>query len=150
MHSLILEDIGDGVDLAVWLSHAASSDYSFATFLGNFIGSLHKDSFEQEELRIRFNNSSIQQTRKQVQYEAIGSLCEEAHLKDARLLGDQASRLGSRLLSPGVCIVMGDLWPPSIRVTPNGIRIIDWEFVHFGNPAQGHCPPGRSSMDAST
>jgi 5-methylthioribose kinase len=31
---------------------------------------------------------------------------------------------------------MGDLWPPSIRVVPDGIRLIDWEFAHFGNPAQ--------------
>ena len=136
MHSLILEDIGDGVDLAVWLSHAASSDYSFAAFLGKFIGSLHKTSFNNEDLKNSFNNVSIQQTRKQVQYDVIGSLCEEANLKDAKLLGEQARSLGSRLLEPGMCIVMGDLWPPSIRVTPNGIRIIDWEFVHFGNPAQ--------------
>ena len=136
LHTLVLEDIGDGVDLAVWLSHAASTDFSFASFLGKFIGTLHKDSYQNPVIKELFNNAPIQQTRKQVQYDAIGALCAEANLPDADRLGDQAMQLGIRLLEPGVCVVMGDLWPPSIRVTPNGIRIIDWEFVHFGNPAQ--------------
>ena len=139
-HTLILEDIGDDVDLAVWLSHTESKDFSFATLIGKFIGLLHKESFENEDLKASFNNTPIQDTRKQVQYDAIGALCAEANLPDSEFLGNQAKELGRRLLEPGVCMIMGDLWPPSIRVTPQGIRIIDWEFVHFGNPAQdiGH------------
>lgn len=135
-HALILEDIGEGVDLAVWLSHAESSDFLFAFLLGQFIGSLHRDSLNKKAFYAEFDNHSIQQTRQRVQYDAIGSLCEEAELADAAELGKQARDLGIRLLEPGHCLIMGDLWPPSIQVTPRGIRIIDWEFVHFGNPAQ--------------
>jgi aminoglycoside phosphotransferase (APT) family kinase protein len=31
---------------------------------------------------------------------------------------------------------MGDLWPPSVRVTSAGLRLIDWELAHFGRPSQ--------------
>ena len=31
---------------------------------------------------------------------------------------------------------MGDLWPPSVLVAGDKLRIIDWEFAHFGFPFQ--------------
>lgn len=135
-HVIVLEDIGDSVDLTVWLSHSKSSADKFGAFLGEFIGSLHRESLRQTILAQRFNNHSIQQTRYTVQYESIGPLCIEAGVEDAEDLGLKARQLGTRLLQKGICLIMGDLWPASIHITPEGIRIIDWEFVHFGNPAQ--------------
>ena len=135
-HVIVLEDIGDSVDLTVWLSHSKSNPQKFGALLGQFIGSLHKESFNQPELAQRFNNHSIQQTRYVVQYESIGPLCQEFGVVDAEDLGLKARQLGTRLLQTGSCLIMGDLWPASVHITPQGLRIIDWEFVHFGNPAQ--------------
>ena len=60
----------------------------------------------------------------------------QAVIKIAEDLGLKARQLGTRLLQEGTCLIMGDLWPASVHVTPSGLRIIDWEFVHYGNPAQ--------------
>lgn len=47
---------------------------------------------------------------------------------------------GELLQELGKVLIMGDLWLPSIFVTTNGLRIIDWELSHFGRPSQdiGH------------
>lgn len=135
-HVIVTEDIGESIDLTVWLSHSQNKSGHFGSFLGRFIGALHKESFNVPSLAQRFNNHPIQQTRYTVQYESIGTLCSEAGIEDAEDLGLKARQLGTRLLQEGSCLIMGDLWPASIHITPNGLRIIDWEFAHYGNPAQ--------------
>ena len=122
--------------MTVWLSHAKNKSGKFGTFLGRFIGSLHRESFNNPSIAQKFNNHPIQQTRYTVQYESIGPLCKGMGIEDAEDLGLKARQLGTRLLQEGSCLVMGDLWPASIHITPKGLRIIDWEFVHYGNPAQ--------------
>ena len=135
-HVIVTEDIGESIDLTVWLSHSQNKNGRFGSFLGQFIGALHNESFNAAAFAQRFNNHPIQQTRYTVQYESVGSLCSEAGIEDAEDLGLKARQLGTRLLQEGSCVIMGDLWPASIHITPNGLRIIDWEFVHYGNPAQ--------------
>jgi 5-methylthioribose kinase len=70
----------------------------------------------------------------------VGDVCREAGLPDADELGRKALALGEELQSPGVCLIHGGLWPPSILITGDGLHIIDWELTHFGHPAQdvGH------------
>jgi len=135
-HVILLEDIGDSVDLAVWLGHSKHTTEKFGALLGRFIGALHRESFNKPAFAQRFDNHAIQKTRYNVQYESIGPLCHGAGIEDAEDLGLKARQLGTRLLQEGSCLIMGDLWPASVHVTPNGLRIIDWEFVHYGNPAQ--------------
>jgi 5-methylthioribose kinase len=108
--------------------------------LGQFIGALHLRSYRDGRLAEVFDNRTIQRTRLEVQYRAIKDLCERAGLPDADEIGRQAVALGELLLQPGLCVIMGDLWPPSILVTADGLRMIDWELAHFGRPCQdvGH------------
>ena len=135
-HVILLEDIGDSVDLAVWLGHSKHTTEKFGELLGRFIGALHRISFGKPDFAQLFDNHAIQKTRYNVQYESIGPLCLGAGIEDAEDLGLKARQLGTRLLQEGACLIMGDLWPASVHVTPSGLRIIDWEFVHYGNPAQ--------------
>ena len=142
-HILVMEDIGPCPDLGAWLwSHfreERSSEW-VGQKLGHFIGALHAGSYG-DTWHARFlDNKAIQRTRLDVQYRAIGELCERASLPDAGDLGRRALRLGELLQKPGLCVIMGDLWPPSVLVTPSGLRVIDWELAHFGRPSQdvGH------------
>lgn len=142
-HVLAMEDVGRWPDLGTWL-HLPSSDptqaESIAASLGRFVGLLHRVSFEQPGLAQEFDNSNIQRTRLEFQYGSVGDYARRAQLPDADALGGQAVEFGKLLQEPGVCTIMGDLWPPSVIVTDSGLRIIDWELAHYGRPSQdvGH------------
>ena len=104
--------------------------------LGQFIGGLHARSFGDTTLAARFDNLDVQRTRLAVQYTPIAAWAKAAGLPEADVIGANAVALGETLLKPGYCLIMGDLWPPSILADPSGLRLIDWEFCHFGRPAQ--------------
>lgn len=140
---MIQEDVGSGPDLGQWLQADtldADCGDELGEVLGQFIGALHRSTYLDETFRDAFNNLSIQESRMQGQYARIETYLKRGHVSDASELGRRAFDLGQRLLKPGVCLIMGDLWPPSLLVAGNGLRIIDWEFTHFGRPAQdvGH------------
>jgi aminoglycoside phosphotransferase (APT) family kinase protein len=78
----------------------------------------------------------MQETRLAVQYEAVAEMLARAGVDDAAALGARAEALGRRLLAPGRCLTMGDLWPPSVLVAGKDLRIIDWELAHYGHPMQ--------------
>jgi 5-methylthioribose kinase len=142
-HILVMEDVGQFPDLGTWLQqgpHQERSGKDVGQLLGQFIGALHLRSYKDQQLAEVFDNRTIQRTRLEVQYRAIRDLCEGADLPDADELGRQAIALGELLQQPGLCVIMGDLWPPSILVTADGLRLIDWELAHFGRPCQdvGH------------
>ncbi len=103
--------------------------------LGTFIGRLHARTAGQRRYAV-FDNTGIQQTRLEVQYRQVGAALARAGIADAAALGAQAVGLGTRLLGPGRCLVMGDLWPRSVLVARAGLRIIDWEMAHYGQPWQ--------------
>lgn len=136
-HLLAMEDMGSHQPLQEWLLQPNSDPVSSGEVLGKFIGALHLESSKRPALALKHANLPVQETRLRVQYEAIASLLTEAHIEDAEALGARAQELGKRwLLPPGKCLIMGDLWPSSILITSNGMRLIDWEFSHFGSPAQ--------------
>jgi len=142
-HILIMEDVSNCLDLGTWLRQGGQSvkaGEEVGCLLGEFIGGLHVRSFNDDNLATTFDNRGIQQTRLVRHYGAIRDLCRRAGLSDADELGRTAISLGELLLGPGRCVIMGDLWPPSILLAPEGIRIIDWELAHFGYPSQdvGH------------
>jgi len=136
---LIMEDVCNCPDLGTWLREQSGSQLEArqaGAGVGGFIGALHKRSFGDERLRAAFDNRGIQKVRLEHHYRMIGGLCRKAGLADAESLGERAAQLGERLQAPGACLIMGDLWPASIIVAPENLRIIDWELSHFGWPCQ--------------
>lgn len=139
-HLLIMEDLGSLPSLSKWIQ--PEKDTEVGKKLGRFIGQLHKLTVNNEILGRQFNNEDIQQTRFTVQYDPADDYLSKAGLSgvDANRVSQKTKNLGQKLLEPGRCLVMGDLWPPSVLVNEGRLRIIDWEFVHYGRPLQdvGH------------
>jgi aminoglycoside phosphotransferase (APT) family kinase protein len=78
----------------------------------------------------------MQETRLAVQYRGVAEMLGAGTVDDAEALGRRAESLGEDLLEPGRCLTMGDLWPLSVLVTKEGLRLIDWELAHYGRPLQ--------------
>jgi hypothetical protein len=140
---LIQEDVGQWPDLGQWLRAEAGEPEQarqVGRLIGQFIGALHRQTYGDEALRPTFNNLTIQESRLSGQYARIAEYLERGRVPDAAALGSRALALGHHFLTPGLGLIMGDLWPPSLLVTVDGLRLIDWEFAHFGRPAQdvGH------------
>jgi 5-methylthioribose kinase len=137
-HVLLMEDVGPRPTLGRWLRDAGTPQDGtrIGRQMGRFIGRLHTATHEDDHFADRFDNRPVQQTRLAVQYEAVDEMLTAAGVEDAAALGERAVALGTRLLAPGTCLTMGDLWPPSVLVIEDGLRIIDWELAHYGHPAQ--------------
>ncbi len=135
----VLEDLGPLPHLGEELAAGRRLDGPAAA-LGRFVGRLHRATLDDRGLAADFDNRPVQRTRLDVQYRAVEGMLEAARVADATTLGARVADLGERLLGPGRCLLMGDLWPPSVLVAGDGLRVIDWELTHFGRPAQdlGH------------
>ena len=135
-HLLLMEDVG----ILPGLMHAVQlTDYdlgSRGSMLGAFIAQLHSQTYQNQWFADNFANFPVQQTRMQVQYNGCLEFCRKAHMPDAEKIGKLCRQLGEKLNSVGKCMIMGDLWPLSILLDRNEIRLIDWELTHFGRPAQ--------------
>lgn len=152
-HLLIMEDLGNLPDLSGWLHQNDPKDEGKR--LGSFIARLHRYTFENADLKKRFNNKVIQQTRFALLYDAVEDMLKRAGVADYEILGEKVRMMGKKFLKPGLCLTMGDLWPSSILVDNGKLGLIDWEFCHFGYPAQdvghllahlwmqAHCTPDR-------
>jgi len=135
-HLLLMEDVGILPDL---MRAVRLTDYDLAScgsMLGEFIAQLHSQTYQNKWFADNFANLPVQQTRMQVQYSGCLDFCRKAHMPDAEKIGKLCRQLGEKLNSVGKCLIMGDLWPLSILLDRNGIRLIDWELTHFGRPAQ--------------
>lgn len=133
-HSLlIMEDVGDFQELQT----ASGSPQKIGKRLGQFIGNLHRNTFQDGELKRNFHNIEIQKVRNQLQYQSAHTYLGMYENELAETVKTRCQSLGNKLMEPGICLVMGDLWPPSIFVgNEYELRLIDWEFVHFGRPLQ--------------
>lgn len=78
----------------------------------------------------------MQKTRHEVQYKPVREQLEKDGIQEAGRLGDRAVELGEELLDPGKCLIMGDLWPPSVLISDDTQYLIDWELAHYGRPLQ--------------
>jgi len=138
---LIMEDVGPGPSLDQWL-RASSPEMPGAEAaahgrrLGRFLGRLHTATSHDERYAEAFDNRPMQETRLAVQYQGVTDMLRAGGVDDAATLGARAASLGQDLLEPGRCLTMGDLWPPSVLVTSEGLRLIDWELAHYGRPLQ--------------
>ena len=140
-HVLVMEDVGDVPTLGRWLRGAGDEERArrapdIGRTLGRFLGRLHRRTMDDEAYKQAHTNQPVQETRYAIQYQAVADLLERGGVADADELGARARDLGERLLKPGRCLTMGDLWPPSVLVLEDGLRLIDWELSHFGHPAQ--------------
>lgn len=138
-HILVIEDLGQVPHLGTWFGQGRA-DWAVGQLLGQFIGALHARTYGDKRIAQDYDNSAIQCARLRLHYSAVGNMCRKAGLPGADELGEKAIALGEQLQMPGACVIQGDLWPPSILITASGVRVIDWEFTHFGHPAQdvGH------------
>lgn len=133
---IIMEDVGGFQELGEAVS-TIGSPQKIGGRLGQFIGNLHLSTFRDEELGKAFHNIEIQKVRNQLQYQPAHEYLGTAENELTEAVKARCQNLGHRLLRPGKCLVMGDLWPPSIFVgKENELRLIDWEFVHYGRPLQ--------------
>ncbi|MGF1451149.1 MAG: phosphotransferase [Opitutales bacterium] len=136
---LFLEDLGAGPNLAEAIARGERPPEDAGGQLGRFIGNLHRATLEAKAWN-DFDNAEIQRTRLEVQYRGAASYLETLPNPPASNEIDavrrNATALGEALLAPGRCLTMGDLWPPSVLSRPDGLRLIDWEFAHFGQPLQ--------------
>ena len=138
-HILMMEDVSAVRNLSSWLLEGGAQR-EMGQLLGRFTAALHWESFADPQLALDFDNSTIHHSRIKFQYGAVAQMCRRAGLSDAEELGRRADALGEQLRSPGVCVIQGDLWPRSVLVSADGLRVIDWELAHYGHPAQdvGH------------
>lgn len=139
-HVLIMEDCGAEPTLGRWLREGEDETVGQAARIGRrlgaFLGRLHGITDHDAHCATWFDNQPMQETRLNVQYRSVTDMLRTAGVKDASGLGKTAEALGSRLLTPGCCLTMGDLWPPSVLVAGGALRIIDWELAHYGRPLQ--------------
>jgi 5-methylthioribose kinase len=150
---LIMEDAGDHPDLGRWLhgdngdgvtavpesiaeTDATGEGERVGEIIGRFIALLHRATYLDMDMAALFRNEGVQRVRKVMLYDAVRAMYADAGLAGADEAGARAAGLGEELLEPGTCLTMGDLWPASVIVTPEGLRIIDWEFAHFGRSLQ--------------
>ncbi len=141
---LAMEDCGDWPHLGDRLQRGDEAvaldrgDGEVAWDLGRCLGRLHRRTLDDAEIAARFDNSPIQEMRRDMQYASVGALLERADVERADELGERAAELGERLTQPGRCLTMGDLWPRSLLVDGDRdlLRLIDWEFAHYGDPIQ--------------
>ncbi len=139
-HIIFMEDADPGTRSLDHLLHPESDDIKLGTELGNFIAELHAKTSENSWLAQSMNNVSIQKTRYMVQYQPSARYLLKAGILDYESLGRELELLGRDFMKPGICLTMGDLWPRSLLWNEKSWYLIDWEFSHFGSPAQdtGH------------
>ncbi len=138
---LLMEDVGDVPALDDWLRSRAPRAVQEAApalgrRLGAFIGRLHARTHGREELAEAFDNRPMQETRHAVQYQGVADMLDRGGVSDAEELGARAESLGEDLRAPSCCLTMGDLWPRSVLMADEGLRLIDWELAHYGRPLQ--------------
>jgi 5-methylthioribose kinase len=135
---LVEEDLGDADHLGERLG-AGTARREDGEALGHFLGRLHARTLGDEGRAEEHRNVPVQETRREVQYQGVARWLADAGLPDEGL-GAAAADLGERLCERGRCLIMGDLWPPSVLACEGGWRLVDWEFSHFGRPCQdlGH------------
>lgn len=129
---LIMEDVCNCSDFAEWVQYPQEKEkaHSIGMNLGEFIANVHRYNANQSDLAIQFLNQHIQKTRLDVLYQNVKLYAKKAQLENAEDVGNAALTYGKLLQTPGKVIIMGDLWLPSVIVSGDELRIIDWDLSH--------------------
>lgn len=139
--SVLIESfIEDAQSLETYFRRQDEPLEKLGRILGRFIGRLHAETRYDSALSKSMNNAPIQKMRHQIQYQSVADWLETNIDDTGEQLATNIRSLGERFQEPGNCLIMGDLWPQSVLINDEGPWLIDWEFSHFGHPAQdiGH------------
>ncbi len=139
-HILLIDDLGKGSD---YTSLYAGETLGFGDWiaLADFLSALH-GFYTQEELP----NRSLRQLNHAHIFDiplapangldldtiTPGLAAVAAPLKKNSALRERASELGRSYLADGPTLIHGDFYPGSWLHSPDGLRVIDPEFAHFG------------------
>jgi len=129
---VLMEDCGELPSLGEALGERAVDGAP----VGRWLRDLHDRTAAHDEFKVLLRNKAVQEVRFEQQYRKVSPWLTASGIHEAERLGAVAEALGLRFLREGRCVIMGDLWPPSVLVDTGRIRIIDWEFAHFGSPVQ--------------
>ncbi len=135
-HLLLMEDVGTLPDLHRAFQNPDFNVEFFAGQLGKYIAHLHGQTHKCAWFAQNIANLPVQQTRLQVQYRGCNEFSRKAGFIEAVEIGNRCRHLGEKFNSVGKCLIMGDLWPASVLVDDDRLRLIDWELTHFGRPSQ--------------
>ncbi len=144
-YTLLLEDLGPAQDLTV-LYRRGELVSAEVSELGAYLRALHgatwaesADGLRNREMR-KLNHLHIFEvpytTDTAVDVEAYepGLAAVAATLRGDSELRREVEMVGERYLADGPCLVHGDFFPGSWLRTPAGLKVIDPEFCHFGEP----------------
>jgi 5-methylthioribose kinase len=104
------------------------TDPATALRAGTLLASVIRETSGDPQLRQTFGDlEAFEQLRLDPYYQVTASRHPEKASFFAELIGECRRR--------AVCLVHGDWSPKNFLVTPGSVMAIDWECVHYGNPA---------------
>ena len=124
-HILVMSDLGRRQSLETELVEGIVN-LSVAKRLGQFLGSLHRETWINSELREQFNNAAMQDLR----YKYCFYFVEDSDLNKI------AYQLSETFTATKQTLLHGDFWTASIITTEERVHTFDLEFVNYGHPAQ--------------
>ena len=126
---VVLEDLGFLRDLRD--KSGQPNAVELCRHLGRLIARLHNASAGDPDAATH-RNLSVQQTRNAVQYQSVADWVPGVGSE----IIQRVTKVSEVFVGPGRCLTMGDLWPASVLVHPRALKLIDWEFSHYGQPEQ--------------
>jgi 5-methylthioribose kinase len=141
---LVLEDLGRAERLDHALARGSEATAALAT-LATFLGRVHRGTRDEKSLAPRFANEAMQRLHGDHIFvlpyaqndfplpprtaERAAALCADDALREA------AARAYARYLTPEGALVHGDVQAGNILLPVRGVKLLDAEIAHVGDPA---------------
>ncbi len=122
---LVMSDLGKRPSLEAELEQG-SVDPAVAEQLGGFLSILHRQTWDDRELREQFDNEAMQALR----YKYCFYFVEDPALNRV------ARRLAETFTETKLALLHGDFWTASVIAAEERVHTFDLEFVNYGHPAQ--------------
>ncbi|WP_232103287.1 phosphotransferase family protein [Gimesia algae] len=117
-------------DHKVWKAELLDGifDLSVASRLGNYLGAIHRLSFESQQFQERWSDWTIfDQLRIDPFYRFI--------VKTHPEIKDWVDDLIAEMEGNQICLVLADFSPKNILISGDQIYLVDFETAHYGDPA---------------
>ncbi len=122
---LVMSDLGKRPSLETELERGRV-DPAVAEQLGGFLSTLHRQTWDDRELREQFDNEAMQGLR----YKYCFYFVEDPALNRV------ARRLAETFTETKQALLHGDFWTASVIAAEERVHTFDLEFVNYGHPAQ--------------
>ena len=122
---LVMSDLGNRPSLETELERGRV-DLDVAGKLGEFLSTLHRQTWDDPDLRGRFDNVDMQGLR----YKYCFYFVEDPELDRV------ARRLAETFTETKLALLHGDFWTASVIAAEERVHTFDLEFVNYGHPAQ--------------